>query len=181
MADALNFEIRALAAAGCRHIQVDEPLLVRNVDYALDFGVECLERCFDGVPDEVERTMHMCCGYPGHLDDENYHKADPNCYMQLARALDDSCVDRISIEDAHRHNDLELLERFSKTTIILGSIAIASSKVEAVESIAGRLTAALNHIDCDRLVAGPDCGLMMLDRDLAMSKLRVLCEAARLV
>ena len=181
LADALNFEIRALADAGCRHIQVDEPLLVRNVDDALDFGVECLDRCFDGVPDDVERTMHMCCGYPGHLDDEDYHKADANCYIQLARSLDECCVDRISIEDAHRHNDFELLERFSKTTIILGSIAVASSKLETIESIAGRLTAALDHIDRDRLVAGPDCGLMMLDRDLAMSKLRVLCEAARSV
>lgn len=36
LAGALNVEIRALAA-GCRHIQVDEPLFVRNVDYALDF------------------------------------------------------------------------------------------------------------------------------------------------
>ncbi len=181
LADALNFEIRALADAGCRHIQVDEPLFVRNIDNALDYGIECLERCFDGVSDTVQRTMHMCCGYPGHLDDADYLKADADGYARLAKALDASCIDRVSIEDAHRHNDLDLLELFSATTIIFGSIAIASSRVETVEEIAVRLTSALEHIDRDRLVAAPDCGLMMLDRDLAMSKLSVLCEAAQSV
>lgn len=181
LAAALNYEIRALADAGCRHIQVDEPLFVRNIDNALDYGVECLERCFDGISDDVQRTMHMCCGYPGHLDDPDYLKADPDGYARLAKALDASCINRISIEDAHRHNDLDLLGHFLNTTIIFGSIAIASSRIETVEEIAARLTLALEHIDRDRLVAAPDCGLMMLDRDLAMSKLRALCEAARSV
>jgi 5-methyltetrahydropteroyltriglutamate--homocysteine methyltransferase len=181
LADALNYEIRALADSGCRHIQVDEPLFVRNIENALNYGIECLERCFDGVPGSVQRTMHMCCGYPGHLDDPDYLKADADGYARLAKALDASCIDRISIEDAHRHNDLELLERFSGTTIIFGVVAIASSRVESVEEIIERLTSALEHIDRDRLIAAPDCGLMMLDRDLAMSKLRALCDAAQSV
>ena len=181
LAAALNVEIRALAAAGCLHIQVDEPLFVRNIDHALDFGVECLERCFDGVPKDVQRIMHMCCGYPGHLDDENYLKANPDIYGLLAKALDESSVDQISIEDAHRHNNLELLERFLSSTVIFGSVAIATSRVETVDEIAARLTEALGYIDRDRLVAAPDCGLMMLDRGLAMQKLNNLCEAAAMV
>ena len=181
LADALNYEIRALAEAGCRYIQVDEPLFARNVARALDYGVECLDRCFDGVPDSVTRVMHMCCGYPGHLDDEEYYKADPSCYFRLARAVDASTVNQISIEDAHRYNDLSLLESFRSSTVIFGAVAIASSKLEPVEEIAARLTSALNHIDRTRLIAAPDCGLAMLGRDLAMKKLTTLCEAARSV
>jgi methionine synthase II (cobalamin-independent) len=45
--------IRALAEAGCKYVQVDEPLFVRKVDDALSYGVECLDRCFDGVPADV--------------------------------------------------------------------------------------------------------------------------------
>jgi len=178
LADALNFEVRALAEAGCKHIQIDEPLFARNVDAALDYGIECLERCFDGLSDDVTRIMHMCCGYPGHLDDEDYEKAPPGNYGILAKALDESSVDCISIEDAHRHNDLELLKQFSRSTIIFGSIAIASSRIETSEEIAARLTSALNHIDNDRLIAAPDCGLMMLGREVAMQKLMTMCEAA---
>ena len=44
-----------------------------------------------------------------------------------------------------------------------------------------RLGAALGHIDAHRLVATPDCGLGLLRRDLARSKLANLCRAARAV
>ena len=181
LAGALNFEIRALAKAGCRFIQVDEPLFARNVERALDYGVECLDRCFDGVPDDVTRVMHMCCGYPEKLDDKSYHKADPSSYFRLAEAVDASTVNQISIEDAHRHNDLSLLERFAQSTVIFGSVAIAQSRVETVDEVAGRLNAALRHIDHGRLIAAPDCGLAMLGRDRAMAKLKVMAEAARVV
>lgn len=181
LADALNHEIRAVAAAGCRYIQVDEPLFARNVERALDYGVECLDRCFDGVPEDVTRVMHMCCGYPEHLDDAKYHKADPSSYFRLAEAVDQSSIDQISIEDAHRHNDLSLLEKFRQSTVLFGSIAIAQSRIESVEEIVDRLQLALQHIDRDRLVAAPDCGLGMLGRDRAMAKLKAMTEAARSV
>ena len=181
LSDALNFEIRALADAGCRYIQVDEPLFARNVSRALEYGVECLDRCFDGVPEDVNRVMHMCCGYPDHLDDKEYHKADPAAYFQLAAAVDRSSVRQISIEDAHRHNDLSLLEEFRDSTVILGTVAIAQSRIELEDEIAARLGAALNHIDRDRLMAAPDCGLAMLGRERAMAKLEAMCAAASVV
>ncbi len=123
----------------------------------------------------------MCCGYPGHLDDEDYLKAGADSYFRLAEAIDGSCIDQISIEDAHCHNDLALLEKFRASTVILGSVAIAQSRIASPEEIAGRLTAALEHIDPDRLMVAPDCGLMMLDRELAMTKLQNMCAAAQLV
>ena len=125
--------------------------------------------------------MHICCGYPEHLDQEDYVKAAPETYFDLAVALEDSCIDAVSIEDAHRPNDLVLLERFAKTTVILGVVAIAASRIEAVEAIAGRLRQALEHIDAARLWAAPDCGLAMLPRELARQKLINLCAAAKAV
>jgi 5-methyltetrahydropteroyltriglutamate--homocysteine methyltransferase len=178
LADALNYEIRALAAAGCNYIQVDEPLFVRKVDDALAFGVECLDRCFDGLPGNVTRVMHMCCGYPGHIDDADYLKADPSCYRQLAQAVNASSVQQVSIEDAHCLNDLQLLEQFDNTAVILGVVTIASSHIESSAAIEQRLRQALRHIDPERLLAAPDCGLMMLGRELAMAKLKNMCSAA---
>ncbi len=179
LADALNFEIRALADAGCRYIQVDEPVFARNVARALDYGVECLDRCFHGVPTMVNRVMHMCCGYPGKLDDQDYQKADPQSYFQLANAVDLSSIDQVSLEDAHRYNDLSLLEEFTGTTVIFGAVAIADSRLESVDEIEARLKAALGHIDKTRLMAAPDCGLAMLGRELAIRKLTNLCLAAK--
>lgn len=179
LAQAINVEIRALAQAGCTWIQVDEPVFAREPQKALAFGVENLERCFHGVPDSVVRAVHICCGYPDQVDNEDYAKADPEAYFHLAGPLEDSSVHAVSIEDAHRHNDLMLLERFEKTRVIFGVIAIARSRVEPVEEVESRLAEALDHIDPDRLIAAPDCGLGMLDRATAQAKLANMVAAAR--
>ena len=179
LAEALNAEVLALAEAGCRHIQIDEPLFARRPQDALAFGLENLERCWHGVPEGVTKAMHMCCGYPNYLDDCDYPKADPSAYFDLAEAVDGSVVDAVSLEDAHRHNDLSLLDRLQNTTVIFGVIAIAKSRVETVEEVRERLSAALDRLPPDRLIAAPDCGLGHLTRELAVAKLTVLGEAAR--
>ncbi len=178
LADVLNVEICRLAEAGCSWIQVDEPLFARQVNDAQEFGIECLERCFAGVPEQVNRTVHICCGYPACLDDPDPAKADAEAYFTLADALDRAEIDAVSIEDAHRPNDPALLENFTQTTVILGLVNIAQSRVEAVDDLRGRMVTALNHIDANRLIAAPDCGLALLPRDLAIAKLTNLAEAA---
>jgi len=181
IANALNKDILALADAGCLHIQIDEPLFARKPQEALDYGFENLERAFHGCPKQVIRTVHMCCGYPDRLDHPDYPKADPNAYLQIADAVEYSCINAISVEDAHRHNDLKLLEHFANTTVIFGAVAIAKSKVETVEEIRERLLSALQHIDADRLIAAPDCGLGLLSRQQAIDKLTNLSTAAKSV
>jgi 5-methyltetrahydropteroyltriglutamate--homocysteine methyltransferase len=178
LADALNREVLDLAQAGCRYIQIDEPLFARKPEDALDFGFEHLERAFHKCSKDVVKTVHMCCGYPDRIDSVDYPKADRQSYFDLAGAIEDASIDAISLEDAHRHNDLALLERFERTTVILGVVAIAKSEVEPVEVIRDRLQAALMHIDAERLIAAPDCGLGLLGRNLSRRKLSNLCEAA---
>jgi 5-methyltetrahydropteroyltriglutamate--homocysteine methyltransferase len=178
LADALNVEIRRLADAGCPVIQVDEPAFARKVDEAIAFGAEHLERCFHKVPPSTERVVHVCCGYPDALDAEDYPKASNAAYLELAAVLEEVAIGAISIEDAHRQNDLALLECFARKKVILGVIAIARSRIEEVDEVRDRLRAALDHIDPHRLMAAPDCGLGLLGRDLAKAKLKVLAEAA---
>jgi len=181
IADALNVEVLALAAAGAIHIQIDEPLFARKPAVALEFGFDNLERAFHGCPAQVQRTVHMCCGYPDRLDHPDYPKADQGAYLQIADAIEQSCIDAVSFEDAHRYNDLSLLEKLPTTTVIFGAVAIASSRIESVDKIRLRLLAALQHIDSARLLAAPDCGLGFLSREQALQKLRNLCEAAQSV
>ncbi|MFT4959804.1 MAG: 5-methyltetrahydropteroyltriglutamate--homocysteine methyltransferase [Paracoccaceae bacterium] len=178
LAETVNREILALVEAGCQYIQVDEPLFARQVEDALNFGMEGLERCFHKVPKSVTRVVHMCCGYPDHLDDADYKKADPDSYHRLASAIEDAAFDQISIEDAHCCNDLNLLDKLHHKTVIFGAVAIASSEVETVDMVETRLRAALDHIDRDRLVVAPDCGLGLLSPKLAEAKLTVMCQAA---
>ena len=182
LAAAINSQVLDLVEAGCRHIQVDEPVMARKPDIALIRGIDHLERCFAGVPGHVARVVHCCCGYPERIDQDDYPKADPGSYLALAEALDAAAIDAVSIEDAHRPNDLSaLLPRFAQTTLILGVLAIARSRVETVDEVADRLTEALAHVPPERLAAAPDCGLGFLGRDLARRKLVTMCAAVRKV
>jgi len=177
LATALNAEVLALAEAGCRFIQVDEPVFARKPEAALDWGVEMLERVFHGLPAGVTRVSHMCCGYPDRLDNPDYPKADPRVYHDLVAALDGK-IDQLSIEDCHCHNGPDLFEKFHKTTAIVGFVEIASSRLESVEEIRTRMREVLEIIPHESLIAAPDCGLGFLGRDLAMKKLRNLTAAA---
>jgi len=163
LAKLVNRHVLELAEAGCKVIQVDEPLFARKPDEALSYGIDCLDLCFKDCPAGVEKQMHMCCGYPGHVDQTEYMKADVNTYFRLAPALDKSCIDAVSIEDAWRFNDLSLLALFTKTKVIFGTMNVSSSRVESVEEMQKRLSDALEYIDADRLIVAPDCGLALLD------------------
>merc|ERR1719379_22758 len=181
LAKVLNAHVLELAAAGCKYIQVDESLFARKPDDALEFGVKCLEACFADCPKQVQKQMHMCCGYPGYLDIQEFLKADQTAYRRIAPALDDSCIDAVSIEDAWCTNDLSLLSLFKKTTVIFGTMNVSSSRVETVEEMRTRLQEALQYIQPERLVVAPDCGLALLQSrpDLLKQKLANMCAAAK--
>ena len=72
----INAEVRALAQAGCRYIQIDEPLLVREPDVALDFGIDYLAKCFEvrtprrsALSDMTSRgiCLHSLCTIRSHI------------------------------------------------------------------------------------------------------------------
>ncbi len=180
IAAAINHHVLALADAGCTNIQIDEPVMARKPEEALNYGIDHLELCFAGLPTGVSRVVHACCGYPNELDEVDYPKADRDSYLRLAAAIDAAAIDAISIEDAHAPNDLAaLLPRFTATTVILGVVGIATSRVEPVDAIRARLLEARQYVPVDRLVAAPDCGLGYLSRELALTKLGNLAEAAK--
>jgi 5-methyltetrahydropteroyltriglutamate--homocysteine methyltransferase len=178
LAEIINHHVRALSEAGCKNIQVDEPVFARQPQKALDWGIAMLDKCFEGAAPDIRKVTHMCCGYPEYLDQVGYLKAEPSAYFKPAEALDRSVIDAVSIEDAHRYNDLALLSKFKKTTVIMGVVQSASSRVESAGEIEDRLRDALQYIDADRLMVAPDCGLALLPMDILKEKLTNMCIAA---
>ena len=146
----------------------------------LGFGIQNLEKCFEGInQNDVEKITHICCGYPDKIDAVDYPKAPLDSYKKIAMQLDNSIIDSVSIEDAHRYNDLTLLKDYKQTKVIFGLIKIASSKIETVEEIEVRIVEALKNISKDQLIAAPDCGLGHLSRDLAIKKLKIMSQAVK--
>lgn len=61
------------------------------------------------------------------------------------------------------------------------SSAISSHKVETPETIAHRIRRALPHIDADKVVVAPDCGLKYLPRDVAFGKMKAMADGAAIM
>ncbi|MAG98703.1 MAG: cobalamin-independent methionine synthase II family protein [Alphaproteobacteria bacterium] len=157
-AAALKVELEALAEAGCRWLQLDEPQLGFQPEMALAYGFEAVDACFAGLPAEVRRVLHICRGYaPVDGDWEGRNPARP--YARLAAAIEDCAADVFSLEDASQyHEDLGFLEHLTSTSVMFGAVSNLDTNVEPVEQIRERLKTALDHIPPERLIVAPDCG-----------------------
>ena len=171
-ADAVNEELRDLVAAGADVVQIDEPYLQARPDDAQVYAVEAITRAFECVGGT--KALHTCFGYAAIVHEK------PNGYPFLAE-LDACPVDEISIEAAQPRLDPSLLEQLPTKRVILGVLDLNDMEVESAETVADRIRAALQHIDAERLMAGPDCGMKYLPRDVASGKLQSLAEGAELV
>jgi 5-methyltetrahydropteroyltriglutamate--homocysteine methyltransferase len=169
-AAALNEEIKDLFAAGADVVQLDEPYMQARAAKAEQYGIEALNRALEGVKGKT--AVHICFGYAALIH------ARPPAYSflpQLAR----STATQISIETAQSNLDCSILRELPGKEILLGVIDLSTPNVETVEVVKQRVKRALPHIDAERVVLAPDCGMKYLSREVAYGKLSAMCQAAR--
>jgi 5-methyltetrahydropteroyltriglutamate--homocysteine methyltransferase len=169
-AEAVNEELRDLAAAGADVLQIDEPYLQARPDDAREYALEAIARAFDGVGGT--KALHTCFGYAAIV-----HEKPSDGYPFLAE-LDSCPADEISIEAAQPRLDPSILEQLSSKRVIIGVLDLNDMDVETPEVVAERVRAALRHIDSERLMVGPDCGMKYLPREVARGKLQALVAGA---
>jgi 5-methyltetrahydropteroyltriglutamate--homocysteine methyltransferase len=173
LAAAVNAELKDLKAAGVDVVQIDEPYLQARVDKARVFALEAIERALDGVPGPT--ALHTCFGYAHVVHDR------PAGYPFLDE-LADCAADQVSIESAQQRLDPAIVRRLARKQVILGVLDLGDeSGVETPEAIAGRIRTALGHIEPERLLLAPDCGMKYLTREVAFGKLRAMVAGRDLV
>jgi 5-methyltetrahydropteroyltriglutamate--homocysteine methyltransferase len=169
---ALNEEALELQAAGADVLQLDDPWLRRDPAAAKRIAVTAIDRALAGL--SVTTAVHLCFGYAAVVNDK------PSGYAFLPE-LADCAAQQISIEAAQPKLDLGILSDLAAKTIILGVIDLGDLEVEAAETVAARLRAALKHVPAERLIAAPDCGMKYLQRDTAFGKLKALSQGTKIV
>jgi 5-methyltetrahydropteroyltriglutamate--homocysteine methyltransferase len=168
-AAAVNEEIRDLFAAGADVVQIDEPYMQARPEAAREFGVEALNRALDGI--DGATCVHICFGYAALIHER------PEGYSFLPELAGTRCR-QISIETAQSHLDCSVLEALADKTILLGVLDLSSNDVESVATIKDRVRRALDHVDADRVILAPDCGMKYLTRAAAFGKLANMSRAA---
>jgi 5-methyltetrahydropteroyltriglutamate--homocysteine methyltransferase len=171
-AEAVNAEMRDLFAAGADIVQVDEPYMQARPEAAREYGLAALNRALDGV--EGTTAVHICFGYAAIIHER------PSGYSFLPE-LADSPVQQVSIETAQSGLDTSVLAALSDKTVMVGVLDLSDPAVEPVETVVARVRRALPHVDAERLVLAPDCGMKYLPRASADGKLRAMAEAAQVL
>jgi 5-methyltetrahydropteroyltriglutamate--homocysteine methyltransferase len=162
MATAMNRELRKLADAGCKVIQIEEPLMhfvaaTSKDERYVDFLIECFNHEISGL-DDVEVWVHTCWGNANMqrvLRNTSYAEA---IEIFLERVGGD--VWTVEMKDRD-FADLELFRPYRnrmRKKIALGVVSHRSLQVETPEEVAEGIRYALNYIDPEKLVLTSDCG-----------------------
>jgi 5-methyltetrahydropteroyltriglutamate--homocysteine methyltransferase len=188
MAEAMNKELRQLAAAGCKVIQIEEPTLHFMARYNpqqkdfINFLVEAFNREVEGL-DDVEVWIHTCWGNPNMqkvFKDESYANS-MDIYIERLKG------DVWTIEAAE--NDFKELPLFKpyknslKKKIAVGVISHRTLQADFPDVIADRIRRCLNFIPADKLVLSTDCGFgrQGFNRHLAFYKTAGISMARNIV
>lgn len=171
-AQAVKEEMAELFAAGADIVQLDEPWLQGKPDIAMDYGIEALNKALEGAAGTT--AVHICFGYAALT------KERPEGYSFLPQMKDCTC-DQISIETAQANLDTSVLEELRGKTIMVGVLDLSDMTIETGEIVAQRIRRALPHVDADKVVIAPDCGLKYLPRDVAFGKMRAMAEGAKIL
>lgn len=188
MAGAMNRELLALQAAGCRSIQVEEPCLhfMANT-YGKDheevrFYLDCYNREVQGL-DATEVWIHTCWGNPNMqrvIEDDSY-AASLDMYMSEARG------DVWTIETKDRGmREVELLAPYMARAgkkVCIGVVSHRRLQVETPEEVAATIRQALRHVPAERLVISTDCGFgrQGCNREIAFFKAAAIAQGTNLV
>ncbi len=188
MAEAMNTELLALRAAGCRCIQVEEPTLhfMANTfgkdDEQVRFMIDAFNREVQGL-DDVEVWIHTCWGNPNMqrvMEDTSYANS---IELYLEHCLGD--VWTVEMKDRNQ-KDLELLAPFKddlKKKICLGAVSHRSLQADRPEDVAAEIRRALEYIPVEQLIVSSDCGFgrQGCNREIAFYKASAIAQGCNIV
>jgi 5-methyltetrahydropteroyltriglutamate--homocysteine methyltransferase len=171
----INEELNAVVAAGCQHIQFDEPAY-----WTVPGGAEEMVNIFNACVEGVNATIgfHLCFGnFRGRPATSN------RTFAPIAPHLKDLHADVIHIEFANRSMaEVELWEKYGGDKILCaGIIDVKGRSVEPVEVVADRIRMTLRFCAPEKLWVAPDCGFSQTARGLAVEKMRAMTKAAKQV
>jgi 5-methyltetrahydropteroyltriglutamate--homocysteine methyltransferase len=190
-------EVRALADAGCRYLQIDEVYIAYLCDPALRAQVAALGEdpqtlpqtyvamingAVKGRPRDMVVCMHLCRG-----NNQSGWVADGG-YEPVAEVLfNESDVTGFFLEyDSERAGDFSPLRFVPKgKVVVLGLVTTKKGALESKDAIKRRIDEAAKYLPLDQLALSPQCGFSStvagnrLTVDEQAAKLRLVAEVAR--
>ena len=195
--EAFTRELHALAAVGCRYVQIDETafakfgdphvqaaLAARGDDWSalIDKYIAVTNRLLAAAPQEIAIGMHLCRGNRGG------HWHAEGSYEEVAERLFNAlAIPFYFLEyDTPRAGSFTPLRFVPKhKSVVLGLVSTKGAELEDKAALQRRLDEATKFVTLDRLAISPQCGFASLDTgnplpvEAQTRKLELVCELAR--
>lgn len=179
LAKLLNHNFKLLAEAGCRNIQLDEPLFTICDEDEVDAAIAAIDLAFDGLRRDIHLSVHVCQGnyavgkeYDGQIGhryfDHGRYKADKICRIQCTSVL-------VEHDMTHHYEGL-----LGGKQIGVGAVDVQDPKVESGEIVAERIRAH-RWLAPEQTIVTSSCGFNHLPRQTAFGKLKAMAEAKRIL
>ena len=175
----LHHNFKLLAEAGCKHIQIDEPLFTLADDAEVCAAVDVINAAIQGLPGDIHTSMHICQGnyavgkeYDGQIGhryfDAGRYKADLVCNIETTSYLIE--------HDMTSHYEGLLGDH----QLGVGAVDVQDPKVESGETVAARIRE-YKWLAPEQTIITSSCGFNHLPRTVAFGKLRAMSEAKRIL
>lgn len=179
LAKLLRHNFRMLAAAGCKHIQIDEPLFTMSDDAEVRSAVDAINIAIEGLPGDIHVSTHICQGnyavgkeYDAQIGhryfDTGRYKADLVCGIECSSYL-------IEHDMTHHYEGL-----IGNRQIGVGAVDVQDPKVESGETVAARIRK-YGWLAPEQIIVTSSCGFNHLPRAVAFGKLQAMSDAKRIL
>jgi len=199
IAAAINEDLREVDALGVDFIQLDEFTWPYGFE---DWAIEAFNRAVEGVK-HAQIIVHVCWGNwggtPAYLPDETAQAGEifdltkrrgkqPEATATVVPKAYQGNINVLNLESCGRRNDdmsgLDILKAHplpENVCFWAGVIDVKSTITETAEQVASRIRRLLEVVPADRLGVTTDCGLILLQRYIAIDKLHALVAGTDLV
>jgi 5-methyltetrahydropteroyltriglutamate--homocysteine methyltransferase len=179
LAKLLRFNFNKVVEAGCRHIQIDEPLFTMSDDGEVASAVDAINLAIADLPEDVHVSVHICQG--NYAVGKEYDAQIGHRYFDIGRYKADlvsriACSSYLIEYDMAHHYEGLLRDR----QLGVGAVDVQDPSVETGEVVAQRIR------DCtwlapEQTIITSSCGFNHLPRNVAYGKLRAMSEARRIL
>jgi 5-methyltetrahydropteroyltriglutamate--homocysteine methyltransferase len=175
----LRFNFGKLAEAGCRHIQIDEPLFTMSDDGEVRAAVDAINLAIADLPGDIHVSTHICQG--NYAVGKEYDAQIGHRYFDAGRYKAD-LVSRIECSSylveydmAHHYKGL-----LGDRQLGVGAVDVQDPKVESGETVAARIREQ-GWLAPEQTIVTSSCGFNHLPRQVTSGKLRAMTEAKRIL
>lgn len=199
IAKAINDDVLEVDALGADFIQFDEFTWPYGFE---DWAIEAFNRAVEGVK-HAKIVCHVCWGNwggtPAYMPDQTAQAGEifdltrrkgptPGDSTYVLPTAYDAKMDVLNLEIGGRRRDMSGLAQALQQYPVpkhmqfwAGVIDVKSTITETADEVASRIREVLQFVPADQLGLTTDCGLVMIQRYIAVDKLHALAEGARIV